>query len=114
MYGVVIWSDQVKNRAVIWCEDHGDLAYFRGETTGLEVAEIGPGDLVEFDLAASDGLRLADAPRLVSEKSHLHITRALSRTTPAVPAPRKRRSEMSSGWDAEIVRFDRARCAGAA
>ena len=113
MYGVVIWSDQLKNRAVIWCEDHGDLAYFRGDSAGAEVSEIGPGDLVEFDLAASDGLRLADAPRLVAPKSHPHIARALKRATPA-PAPRKRRSEMSSSRDAEIVSCDRARCAGAA
>ena len=30
MLGVVLWSDSSENNAVIWCEDHGDLAYFDG------------------------------------------------------------------------------------
>ena len=30
MFGVVLWADPVDRKAVIWCEDHGDLAYFKG------------------------------------------------------------------------------------
>lgn len=28
MYGVILWSDEITQKAVIWCEDHGRLAYF--------------------------------------------------------------------------------------
>ena len=35
MYGVILWSDQKAQRAVIWCEDHGKLAYFNPKLTLL-------------------------------------------------------------------------------
>ncbi|NIY98004.1 hypothetical protein HC022_17720 [Salipiger sp. HF18] len=31
MYGVVLWADHSDHKAVIWCEDHGDLAFYRNE-----------------------------------------------------------------------------------
>ncbi|MEB8386173.1 hypothetical protein OO012_02935 [Rhodobacteraceae bacterium KMM 6894] len=67
MYGVVLWSDCVENRAVIWCEDHGDLAFFRGEADGIMA--LTAGDLVEFDVCDGGEMRLAGAPRLISRKS---------------------------------------------
>lgn len=27
MFGVVLWSNGVSGKAVIWCEDQGDLAF---------------------------------------------------------------------------------------
>ena len=42
MLGVVLWSDAGDNKAVIWCEDHGDLAYFNG---GVD----DPASLMDFD-----------------------------------------------------------------
>ncbi|MCZ4351386.1 hypothetical protein O4H61_02545 [Roseovarius aestuarii] len=68
MYGVVLWSDCVENRAVIWCEDHGDLAFFRGEPDGIMA--LTAGDLVEFDVRDGGEMRLAGPPRLVSHQSH--------------------------------------------
>ena len=35
MYGVILWSDQTAQRAVIWCEDHGKLAYFNRQTDAI-------------------------------------------------------------------------------
>ncbi len=35
MYGVILWSDQEAQRAVIWCEDHGKLAYLILKLTRL-------------------------------------------------------------------------------
>ena len=32
MYGVVLWIDKNAQKAVIWCEDHGNLAYFNPQT----------------------------------------------------------------------------------
>lgn len=117
MYGVVIWSDQSTNRAVIWCEDHGDLAYFKGDVMGTEASAISPGDLVEFDLTSSDERRLADAPRLIARKTHPSLVKDLKRAgslSDAPPPTRKRRPEMAQGREADVVYFDRARCAGAA
>jgi len=69
MYGVVLWNDHDQGRAVIWCEDHGNLAFFNGETDaqtahlpdGLE-----PGDLVQFDMNESKRMRLAHNLTLVA------------------------------------------------
>ena len=29
MMGVIIWSDAVARKAVVWCDDHGELAFLR-------------------------------------------------------------------------------------
>ncbi|MEO3414227.1 hypothetical protein AAFO92_06185 [Roseovarius sp. CAU 1744] len=78
MFGVVLWSDQVRNRAVIWCEDHGDLAFFNGDgSAGIENAEMEPGDLVQFDVRADRNMRLASKPRLVSSDEYPTLARDL-------------------------------------
>ncbi|RKF15162.1 hypothetical protein D6850_09980 [Roseovarius spongiae] len=98
MYGVVLWSDQNPDRAVIWCEDHGDLAFYRCEGRECpEMAQISPGDLVTFDLCEKSDMRRARAPRLVEQDSHPNLTRALQQagrnagafpdTQSDVPAP---------------------------
>ncbi|MDA8577475.1 hypothetical protein N9L08_00820 [Rhodobacteraceae bacterium] len=33
MNGVIIWSEHISKRAIIWCEDHGRLAFFKAEET---------------------------------------------------------------------------------
>jgi hypothetical protein len=77
MYGVVLWSDCIENRAVIWCEDHGDLAFFRGEAGGIMA--LSAGDMVEFDVRDGGEMRLAGAPRLVSRKSHPTLSHELKK-----------------------------------
>ena len=72
MYGVVLWTDQRQNRAVIWCEDHGDLAFYRGAEGGD--AAMAAGDLVEFDLHDTGDMRLADTPRLITQRSHPNLS----------------------------------------
>lgn len=67
MYGVVLWSDRKRNRAVIWCEDHRNLAFFRQDSDdGGESGQFVPGDLVEFDLREENNLRLAVDPCIVA------------------------------------------------
>ena len=71
MFGVVLWSDEVRNRAVIWCEDHGNLAFFSGEgIESLEGADLEPGDLVQFDIRSERNMRLASSPRLVAQDEY--------------------------------------------
>ncbi|WP_333685200.1 hypothetical protein [Pontibaca methylaminivorans] len=64
MNGVVLWRDRERGKAVIWCSDHGDLAFCR-DGDGGEQFRFGPGDLVEFDLAIEQSLRWARNPRLM-------------------------------------------------
>ena len=67
MYGVVLWSDHKDNKAVIWCEDHRNLAFFKKENgTEDRVEAFEPGDLVAFDLREENNLRLAVDPYVVA------------------------------------------------
>ncbi len=66
MYGVVLWCDSFENKAVIWCEDQGDLAYYRrSEKAGP--LNMDAGDLVQFEITSGCDMRLAHNPRLVAE-----------------------------------------------
>ncbi len=67
MYGVVLWSDDSEKKAVFWCEDHGDLAYFSGSDASM-ASTLDAGDLVEFDVVWQSKLRTAVNPRIVLEK----------------------------------------------
>lgn len=97
MFGVVLWSDTEDRKAVIWCEDHGDLAFYN-KTEELCSAEfaLDAGDLVQFDLTVDRHLRFAHNPRLVSEGVCPDIADTLA---PANAAPQVRRGS------AEILPF---------
>ena len=66
MFGVVLWSDRQENQAVIWCEDHGDLAFYRNGDLCGDVT-LDAGDWVQFDLTTDQQHRLAQNPRLIAE-----------------------------------------------
>lgn len=95
MYGVVLWSDRTQDRAVIWCEDHGDLAFYRGEGPASPGADaIAPGDMVQFDLDEGRGMRLARRPRLVAQDTHPTLTHELKRASREVGRLPDTRTEM--------------------
>lgn len=107
MIGVVVWTDQALEKAVIWCEDHSDLAYYvRSETeqmgpqNGIDFAgasrrqpaegqgtgsegmqglplDIRKGDLVLFDAFYEGDCRMARNVRLVQEDSHPMLAECL-------------------------------------
>ena len=69
MLGVVVWSKQAALSAVIWCEDHGDIAYLKGygglaeEPDYLSLDPAPPrwpavGDLVTLETVAAGAMRL--------------------------------------------------------
>jgi len=59
MIGVILWSDPTEQKAVIWCEDHGDLAYLsRPDAVYLPDTFFDVGDVVEFDVETKRNLRL--------------------------------------------------------
>ena len=71
MYGVILWSDQDAQRAVIWCEDHGKLAYFNPHTDAVasvadENPPLGVGDLIKFHVRDWGTVRWASKVELVS------------------------------------------------
>jgi hypothetical protein len=88
MYGVVLWSDHGQDRAVIWCEDHGDLAYYDGEMAGRP-AEAGfePGDLVRFDVRQGRRMRIASNPRVIVSDQYPSLAGDLRREGASATRP---------------------------
>lgn len=69
MLGVVVWSKECTQAAVIWCEDHGEIAYLKGYGGLAEAPDyVSPdpapprwpavGDLVTLQTATAGGVRL--------------------------------------------------------
>ncbi|EDQ04025.1 hypothetical protein DSM14862_01250 [Sulfitobacter indolifex] len=91
MIGVVLWSDNSAGKAVFWCEDQGDLAYY--EVPAARVggsAEFDTGDLVQFNVSVHRKLRIADTPQLVQGRAGTHLPEALrndGKTTATRDAP---------------------------
>lgn len=85
MFGVVLWSDTEDQKAVIWCEDHGDLAFYRQSEPECEVS-LDAGDWVQFDLTMAQDQRLAHNPRLVAEGLYTDLADRLNSAAMA-PAP---------------------------
>ncbi len=83
MFGVVLWHDEQKRKAVIWCEDHGDLAFCRN-TGPTSQDGLDAGDWVWFDLTMGHRQRYAHNLRLIHEGAYAGLGEALPSTS--VPA----------------------------
>ena len=78
MLGVVLWSDASDRKAVIWCEDQGDLAFMTAADSVLNCdAFFDAGDLVQFDMCIKGSQRRACNPRLVMERASTALPDAL-------------------------------------
>ncbi|WP_092080370.1 hypothetical protein [Poseidonocella sedimentorum] len=78
MIGVVIWSDRADRKAVIWCEDHGNLAYLTNEGAPIdETPELEEGDLVQFRLTERKSMRLARDVAVVESEAYSDLSGAL-------------------------------------
>lgn len=94
----------MRNRAVIWCEDHGDLAFFNGDgVSALDGADMDPGDLVHFEVREDRHMRLACNPRLVASDEYPTLARDLKKAgvEPAGLPPRQ-----GGDGDAKIIAFE--------
>jgi hypothetical protein len=70
MYGVVLWSDSSAQKAVIWCEDQGELAFYTPSDRSVHNApSLDAGDLVRFDVTVQKNMRRASNPQLL-QQSH--------------------------------------------
>ncbi|SIQ31003.1 hypothetical protein SAMN05421641_10652 [Paracoccus thiocyanatus] len=93
MIGVILWSSPAKEKAVIWCEDHGALAYLQGREN-LFSRQDWPeaGDLVELEFEVLAGLRHARFVSLVTGNKRSELPSLLrdigDKPAPARPALR--------------------------
>lgn len=104
MFGVVIWSDLDEGKAVIWCEDHGDLAFYRQENLNC-IVEMDPGDLVQFDLKLDRSQRIACNPRLIAEGVYDGLSGQLS--SARASSLGEGHAATAPGAESKVVAFDR-------
>ncbi|WP_323783365.1 hypothetical protein [Leisingera sp.] len=67
MFGIVLWRDDPLNKAVIWCDDQGDLAFYTRKASE-DFLELNPGDWVECELTLNGNCRIAENLALVLEQ----------------------------------------------
>lgn len=69
MCGVVLWANTDDRKAVVWCEDQGDLAFYTAsaEAEPSEVA-LDAGDLIEFELREEPQFRRVAKPTLLVQR----------------------------------------------
>jgi len=75
MFGVILWADSASRKAVIWCEDQGDLAYLDAAPRIDDVCTLffETGDYVEFDVTQDVFLRRAsNAVQIVPGERSAH------------------------------------------
>ncbi len=70
IYGIVLWRDAADGSAVIWCDDHAELAFLDGASEGGSCKRTGvalaSGDLILFALHEEGDVRRACAAELVN------------------------------------------------
>lgn len=79
MLGLILWCDGAEGRALIWCEDHGDLAWYEAGGEEAPPVPVRTGDLVHVGVSAAPGLRRAQALRIVARGAHADLPRQLAR-----------------------------------
>lgn len=122
MLGVVVWADQANSKAIVWCEDHGDLAYISMCSHPTASGDdFDAGDLIQFDLALHNNLRMAENPKRVAqhycasidqvvETAGMIKTKAspqLAKTDPALEQVQVQDDARSNVIDFETARFSR-------
>ena len=108
MYGAVLWSDRCNGRALIWCEDHGNLAFFNGdEDRSSEVLNFEEGDLVSFKVRDGRGMRLAYEVEVVCADEYPTLAAGL-RDAAQGPEEVEVTSPISNDAQSKIVPFDPA------
>ncbi len=87
MRGVIIWHCQNTRRAVVWCDDSGELAYASDAMAWANpTQQVAIGDYVAFDLRSSAAARNCANLRLI-EHGHAPDLVDVLYQRPA-PAPR--------------------------
>jgi len=107
MFGVILWSDPDREKAVIWCEDHGQLAFYNDHSASILLYAYDVGDLVEFNVEELDELRYPSDLRLVSQHEYPTLAAALKRKD-AKPSPDPARTMKMRAGSGQVIEFKRA------
>ena len=108
MFGVILWSDPERQKAVIWCEDHGQLAFYNDHASDLLPYAYDVGDLVEFQVQDYDGLRHASDLRLVSQQEYPNLIQALKKSGNKKSSETKTRTVKVRAGTGQIIQFSRS------
>ncbi|MGB7318050.1 MAG: hypothetical protein WBC85_08805 [Planktotalea sp.] len=82
MLGVVIWRDEADSKAIIWCEDHGELAFLgQSPHKAASADRFDEGDLIQFDVTVLDSLRIARNPRRIAQHYCCDLSAVVSKAT---------------------------------
>lgn len=76
MIGYVLWGDSNAGKAIIWCEDQGDLAYYCKAHDSSRTS-VCKGDWVQFDLEEDGNLRLAANTRILEGQTYPALSEML-------------------------------------
>lgn len=88
MYGVVLWSDPKCDRALIWCEDHGSLAFYNAQTKKNEKKPaFESGDLVRFKSRDTRDMRIAEELEVIATDEYPSLARELRQAGHSESAP---------------------------
>lgn len=106
MYGAVLWSDRCNGRALIWCEDHGNLAFFNSDADNdVDDLTFEEGDLVRFKVRDGQGMRLAFEVTVVSAEEYPSLAAGL-RTAASAPRESNCGTPDGQAGRGKIVPFD--------
>lgn len=107
MSGVVLWADKCDGKAVIWCEDQGDLAYFTsGDLTDTHSGTmLDAGDLIMFDIEQKSNIRLAYRPELINSGHAPELAQSLPMATANTKVAKKSVNSPSRSVTDNVVPF---------
>lgn len=85
MLGIVLWSSPVRRQAVVWCEDHGPLAYLSDPRSAkIPDSWPGAGETVDVITQRRGGVREIAAVKLLGGR--LDLAQRLRLAVAAQPA----------------------------
>lgn len=87
MIGVILWSDAEDRKAVVWCEDQGDLAFLSGQDAVLyQDPFFDIGDIVQFEVTLERAFRRASNATLLQPAAGSEAVDQLKNTFDSGPA----------------------------
>lgn len=101
MCGVVLWSNPDDQKAVVWCEDQGKLAYYVEPKDGaMSGVALDAGDLIEFELREERQFRRVTNPVLLVQDHAPELAEQLGNCANSGVGAKGR-----SSWVSNVVPF---------
>lgn len=106
MFGVVLWSDAAAQKAVIWCEDQGELAFYTpGECNIHDAPMLDAGDLIQFDVFVDQNVRKARNPQVLMQSHSPDLPEKLRARQPQVVNETPSRPAKSASKVVELSQY---------